>query len=197
MSQTEVVFSGFGGQGALFAGQVLAEAALLEDRHVTWLPSYGPEMRGGTAHCIVIVADEPIGSPIVQRPRAVIALNRPSLTKYEPLVAVGGCLVINTSLVPDRPTRTDVTLVDVPATETAEELGSVRLTNIVALGALLATLPVVGLEATKQALAAKVAKAAPDLAQANQSALQAGFAWAEKLRSATSYAVPRENQYGD
>lgn len=181
MSQVEVILSGFGGQGALFAGQVLAEAALLEDRHVTWLPSYGPEMRGGTAHCTVIVADEPIGAPIVQRPWAVIALNRPSLAKYEPLVAPRGCLVINTTLVPDAPTRDDLQLIEVPATATAGELGSVKLTNMVSLGALLAVKPIVGLEAAKQALATKVDKAAPALAEANQLALQAGYEWAEQL----------------
>ena len=94
---TEILVSGFGGQGALFAGQLLAYAALDAGLHVTWIPSYGPEMRGGTAHCTVIVSDEPIGSPLVRRPGCVIALNLPSFEKYEPLVKPGGWLVYNSS----------------------------------------------------------------------------------------------------
>ena len=93
--QTEIVIAGFGGQGVLFAGQVLAYAAMDDGKHVTWIPSYGPEMRGGTANCTVVVADEEIGSPIVRHPKAVIAMNQPSLEKYEPLVAENGTLLIN------------------------------------------------------------------------------------------------------
>ena len=99
----EIIFSGFGGQGALFAGQLLAYAALDSGLQVTWIPSYGPEMRGGTAHCTVVVADEPIGSPLVHRPVAVVALNLPSFEKYEPRVKPGGLMVYNESLVPATP----------------------------------------------------------------------------------------------
>jgi len=97
--QTEIVIAGFGGQGVLFAGQVLAYAAMDDGKHVTWIPSYGPEMRGGTANCTVVVADEEIGSPIVRHPKALIAMNQPSLEKYEPLVAKNGTLLINSSLI--------------------------------------------------------------------------------------------------
>ena len=119
----EIIFSGFGGQGALFAGQLLAYAASDNGLHVTWIPSYGPEMRGGTAHCTVVVSDEPIGSPLVRRPSSVVALNLPSFEKYETLVKSGGLLVYNRSLV-DRPqVRDDIRYVAVPANEIAEAVG--------------------------------------------------------------------------
>src|SRR5512138_2398719 len=101
--QQELIVSGFGGQGALFAGQLLAYAALDAGKHVTWIPSYGPEMRGGTAHCTVIVSDEPIGAPMVRRPTSAIVLNLPSFDKYEPLVRAGGWMVYNSSLIPAEP----------------------------------------------------------------------------------------------
>src|SRR6476659_4274450 len=97
--QYDIIFSGFGGQGALFAGQLLAYAAMDAGRNVTWIPSYGPEMRGGTAHCTVIVSDDPIGAPLVRHPTNVVALNSPSVEKYEPLLATGGKLIYNSSLV--------------------------------------------------------------------------------------------------
>ena len=105
----EVIISGFGGQGALFAGQLLAYAGMDEGRVVTWIPSYGPEMRGGTAHCTVIISDEPIGSPIIHNPTSCIVLNPESMDKYEPLVKPGGILVVNTSLVRTKATRSDIT----------------------------------------------------------------------------------------
>lgn len=113
--QTEIVISGFGGQGALFAGQLLAYAAMDEGRRVTWIPSYGPEMRGGTAHCTVIISDEDIGSPLVRRPTAAIVMNMPSLDKYEPLSTPGGVLVVNTSLTTRRAGRADIHVVEAPA----------------------------------------------------------------------------------
>ncbi len=112
--QTEVIISGFGGQGTLYAGQVLAYAAMDEGKQVTWIPSYGPEMRGGTANCTVVVSDEEIGSPTVKHPKAVLALNLPSLDKYENMIAPGGCLVVNESMVNRKPTRTDIQVVILP-----------------------------------------------------------------------------------
>ena len=132
--QTEIVIAGFGGQGVLFAGQILTYAAMDIGKEVTWIPSYGPEMRGGTANCTVIIADEEIGSPLVRYPRGVIAMNLPSLDKYEPLVAEGGALIINASLVNRGATRTDIQSVSIPANEIAEELGDRRLTNVVLVG---------------------------------------------------------------
>jgi 2-oxoglutarate ferredoxin oxidoreductase subunit gamma len=150
--QTEIIIAGFGGQGVLFAGQVLAYAAMDNGREVTWIPSYGPEMRGGTANCTVVIADEEIGSPLVRNPRAAIVLNLPSLERYEPDVASGGVLIANSSLINRGPQRQDVKNVFLPANEIAESLGNKRLMNMVALGALLALLPVLPVEAIEKAL---------------------------------------------
>jgi 2-oxoglutarate ferredoxin oxidoreductase subunit gamma len=140
--QTEIVISGFGGQGVLFAGQLLAYTAMENNNDVTWFPSYGPEMRGGTASCTVIVADEEIGSPIVSSPTAAVVMNLPSLEKYEPTIKPDGVLIVNSSMV-DRPVeRSGVHTVLIPATEIAETLGDKRMTNMVMLGGLLANLPV-------------------------------------------------------
>ena len=133
--QTEIIISGFGGQGALFAGQLLAYTALEKGLHVTWFPSYGPEMRGGTAHCIVIVADDEIGSPVVLRPEVAVAMNLPSLDKYEPLVKEGGLLLVNSSLVDRTPQRKDIDSLMIQANEIAEELGDKRMANLVLVGA--------------------------------------------------------------
>ncbi|MBI4772007.1 MAG: 2-oxoacid:acceptor oxidoreductase family protein [Chloroflexi bacterium] len=172
--QTEVIISGFGGQGALFAGQLLAYAAMEEGEHVTWLPSYGPEMRGGTAHCVVIVSSEEIGAPVVRHPRAVIAMNNPSLDKYEPLVAAGGLLVVNTSLTARPPARTDIRSLPIPANEIAEELGDARLANIVLLGGLLSVLPVVRPESVLAALEKHLPERHRNLLKANAEALRRG-----------------------
>ncbi len=150
--QEEMIISGFGGQGALFAGMLLAYAAMDSGNNVTWIPSYGPEMRGGTAHVTVIVGDEEIGSPVIRHPSAVIALNNPSMEKYEPLVKAGGVLVYNSSLISNVPRRTDIRCVPTPANEVATELGSVRIANMVALGALVAATDVLPLKAVVQAL---------------------------------------------
>jgi 2-oxoglutarate ferredoxin oxidoreductase subunit gamma len=134
--QNETVIAGFGGQGVLFTGKVMAYAGLERGQNVTWLPSYGPEMRGGTANCTVVISDEEIGSPQVLNPRAAIAMNQPSLDKYEDLVAPGGYLVVNTTMVNRKVKRSDITVIELPGTDLAEELGDKRLTNIVMLGAL-------------------------------------------------------------
>lgn len=140
--QSEIIISGFGGQGTLYAGQLLSYAGMDEGKQVTWIPSYGPEMRGGTANCTVIVSDTEIGSPFVYYPRAVIAMNLPSLDKYESLVASGGYLIINASMVNREPIRTDIHNVMVPASEIAQEIGNERAANLVLLGSLLANMPI-------------------------------------------------------
>src|SRR6476646_1793520 len=119
----EIIIAGFGGQGVLFAGQLLAYAGVAEGRHVTWIPSYGPEMRGGTAHCTVIISDEEIGSPLVRNPSALVALNPPAMEKYEPLVKPGGVLVVDSALVSQRSERDDIRDIDLPAKDIAAELG--------------------------------------------------------------------------
>src|SRR5512146_483439 len=117
--QTDIMIAGFGGQGVLFAGQLLAYAAMDEGREVTWIPSYGPEMRGGTANCTVVISDEEIGSPLVRNPTAVIAMNLPSLDKYEAVIKPGGVLVVNASIINREVKRTDIRTVLVPGNEIA------------------------------------------------------------------------------
>jgi 2-oxoglutarate ferredoxin oxidoreductase subunit gamma len=150
--QTEIIIAGFGGQGILFAGQLLAYAAMDAGYEVTWIPSYGPEMRGGTANCTVIVSDEEIGAPTVRNPKAALVFNLPSLDRYEPLIMPGGVLVANASLVNRSFQRTDLMAVALPANEIAEALGDKRMTNMVMLGAMLGLLPVLSIEALEKAL---------------------------------------------
>jgi 2-oxoglutarate ferredoxin oxidoreductase subunit gamma len=179
--QTEVIIAGFGGQGVLFAGQVLAYAALDNDKNVTWIPSYGPEMRGGTANCTVIIADEEIGSPLVRNPKAAIVLNLPSLDKYEPLVVPGGVLVANASLINRGPSRQDIKSVFIPANEIAESIGDRRLTNMVALGAMLNALPVLPLEAIELALKNHLPERHLRLLPVNVQALHQGAEFARNV----------------
>lgn len=176
--QTEIVLAGFGGQGVLFAGQVLAYAAMDHGKEVTWIPSYGPEMRGGTANCTVIIADDEIGSPLVRNPQAAIVLNLPSVDKYEPLVVPGGVLVANSSLINRGPQREDITSIFIPANDIAESLGNRRLLNMVALGALLARLPVLPISAIEQALADHLPERHKKLLPVNFNALRQGSQYA-------------------
>lgn len=172
--QTEVIVAGFGGQGVLFTGQLLAYAGMDESKNVTWIPSYGPEMRGGTANCTVVVSDEEIGSPFVHHPSAVIAMNRPSLDKYEDLVKPGGVLVINSSIV-DRPAkRKDIKVVEVDANTIAEKLGDKKMSNMVLLGALLANLPVLPQRAIENALKGHLPERHHKLLPKNYEALNEG-----------------------
>ena len=180
--QTEIIIAGFGGQGVLFAGQLLAYAARDEGKEVTWIPSYGPEMRGGTANCTVVIADEEIGSPMVRHPKAVIAMNLPSLDKYEPQVAQGGLMVINSSIINHAPTRADIKAVMVPGNEIAENLGDRRMTNMVLLGALLANLPVLSIEALERALKGHLPARHQRLLPTNLQAIAQGASYiAEKI----------------
>ena len=178
--QTEIVIAGFGGQGVLFAGQVLAYAAMDAGKHVTWFPSYGPEMRGGTANCTVIIADEEIGSPLVRNPQAAIVLNLPSLDKYEPLMKAGGALVANQSLIDRGFQRDDLDTVMLAGNEIAEEIGDKRLTNMVMLGALLQRLPIMPVEAIEQALKDHLPERHKNLLPANFEALKRGAAQASE-----------------
>jgi len=182
--QTEIVFAGFGGQGVLFGGQVLAYAAMDSGKVVTWIPSYGPEMRGGTANCTVIIADEEIGSPLVRNPKAAIVLNLPSLDKYESLVVPGGVLIANASLINRGPSRTDIKSVFIPANEIAESIGNKRLLNMVTLGAMLGILPVLPIEAVEQALREHLPERHLRLLPVNFQALRAGAEFALKALSA-------------
>ena len=179
--QEEMIFSGFGGQGALFAGMVLAYAGMDSGKNVTWIPSYGPEMRGGTAHTTVIVSDEEIGSPIIRHPSAAMVLNNPSMEKYEPLVKEGGVLVYNSSLISIAPRRTDIRYVAVPASDIAAELGNVKMANMVALGALVVATGVLPLEAVIQALRDHLPEGKRDMLEPNIQALRRGAELAEPV----------------
>jgi len=172
--QEEIIISGFGGQGALFSGQLLTFAAMDSGFHVTWIPSYGPEMRGGKARCTVVISDEEIGSPLVRQPSAAIVLNIPSMEAFEPAVKPGGVLVANSSLVPQRSERTDIRAFHIPASDIAAELGNIRLANVVCLGALVQATGVVSLEAMEQALDDHLPKRHRKLLPANKAALRRG-----------------------
>jgi 2-oxoglutarate ferredoxin oxidoreductase subunit gamma len=177
--QTEIILAGFGGQGILFAGQLLAYAAMDAGMEVTWIPSYGPEMRGGTANCTVIISDEEIGSPTVRNPKAALVFNLPSFDKYEPLVVEGGVLIANRSLVDRNFERKDLKTVMIPANELAEELGDKRLTNMVMVGAMLAKLPVLSIEAVEKALDDHMPARHKHLLKSNYRALRKGLEFAQ------------------
>ena len=173
--QHATIFGGFGGQGLLFAGHVLAQAAVNEGRQVSWMPSYGPEMRGGTASCTVIVADRPIGSPIVDSADSLVALNPPSLAKFEPLLIRGGLLIVNATLIEAEPRRTDVEIVSIPCTVLARASGDDRFVSMVALGGLLGRSALVRTESIRQALVAIVGDGRPALIAANMAAFSSGY----------------------
>jgi 2-oxoglutarate ferredoxin oxidoreductase subunit gamma len=176
--QQEIIISGFGGQGTLFAGQLLAYAAMDSGYHVTWIPSYGPEMRGGKARCTVVVSDEPIGSPLVRRPSAAVVLNIPSMEAFEPAVKPSGVLIVNSSLVPQKSERTDIDAFYVPASDMATEMGNVRIANVICLGALVQATGVVSFEAIEQALDDHLPERHRKLLGLNKEALRKGAALA-------------------
>ena len=174
--ERSVIFAGFGGQGLLFAGQALARGALEDGLEVFWIPSYGPEMRGGTASCTVIVGDEPIGSPVVDRFDAAVAMNLPSLEKYGPRVASGGLLIVNASLVEETARRPDIDELHVACTELAGEAGDDKLVSVVALGALLGRLDWVRSDAMETALREIVGKKRPAALASDLAAFALGLA---------------------
>jgi 2-oxoglutarate ferredoxin oxidoreductase subunit gamma len=177
--ERSIVFAGFGGQGILFAGHVLAQAAMDEGAQVIWIPSYGPEMRGGTAFCTVIKADEPIGSPIVDHPDMAVVFNPPSLAKFGPMIAPGGVLVVNDSLIEASSGREDIDEVRVRCTQLAREAGDDRLINVVALGALVARTGVVRPDSIREALRVIVGKKRPEALEIDLRAFDLGLAAAE------------------
>ena len=172
--QNDVILAGFGGQGILLIGKMLAYAGMHEGKEVSWLPSYGPEMRGGTCNCTVVISDKPVGSPVIQRPGAVLAMNLPSLEKFESDVRPGGFLLINTSLIDRRSDRDDIKIIEVPANAIAQELGNPRGANMVALGAYVGATGAVTLEqietVVRQTFAAK-----PSVIDVNLEALHKGY----------------------
>jgi 2-oxoglutarate ferredoxin oxidoreductase subunit gamma len=172
--QSEVMFAGFGGQGILLSAKILAQAAMKAGLEVAWIPSYGPEMRGGTAYCTVVVSDRPIGSPIIRNPLHLVAMNRPSLEKFAPVVRPGGVILINSSLIPVGADRDDVDVISIAVTDIAKELGSVRSANIVALAAFAARSKLVDKELLKACVEEEFAKK-EKLIPLNLKAVDAGF----------------------
>ncbi len=170
----EIIIAGFGGQGALLMGELIAYAGMTEGKQVSWLPSYGPEMRGGTANCSVIVSDEPVGSPVVTEADTVIVLNKPSLDKFERILKPGGKLLINSSLIDKKASREDVTAYYIPANEIATELGNAKVANVVMLGAYIAASGVVAKESVINAVAHMLGERKAHLVPMNEQAYDAG-----------------------
>jgi 2-oxoglutarate ferredoxin oxidoreductase subunit gamma len=166
--------SGFGGQGVISAGILLAQAGMIENKHVSWFPAYGAEMRGGTANCSVVVSSDEVASPVVARPDTVIVMNEPSLAKFEPMLKPGGLLIINSSLVNSKPQRTDIRVAYVACNKIAEEIGTTKIANMVALGAFMGLTGAVGVEAVSKALPKVFKRAKPELLELNVQALKKG-----------------------
>ena len=176
MTGTEVLMAGFGGQGMLLAGKMLAHAAMTQGLEVSWLPSYGPEMRGGTANVTVCISEQPIGSPLITNPRALVVMNQPSLEKFAPMVKPGGVIVINTSLVNRGSERDDCTEVRVAARDVAAEAGTIRAANFVMLGAYIGATGVLAPEAIEAEIAEEFSGRKAKFIPANVAAFRAGLA---------------------
>lgn len=175
----EIIIAGFGGQGVMAIGKTLVEAGLKESLNVSWLPSYGPEMRGGTANCAVVVTSEEVGSPVVIECTEAIVMNRPSLIKFEHSVTKGGTLFINSSLIPDKATRDDIKVVYVPCNEIAAELGNSKVANMVMLGAYIEATKCLKVETIKEMIAEMFTGAKAKLVPINEEALRKGAACVE------------------
>lgn len=171
----EIMIAGFGGQGVLFAGKLLAYAAMLENKHVSWLPSYGPEMRGGTANCSVIISDEPVSCPLVTKPNVLVAMNAPSLDKFEASVADGGKIFTDSSLITQDFKRNDTVNFAIPSTKMAEELQASKLSNMVLLGKVIKETNVLPFESILNALKKTVPASKQAMLEINQKALETGF----------------------
>ncbi len=174
---TEVVLSGFGGQGALLAGQILAMAGILEGNNATWLPTYGMEKRGGIALCDVILSDEKIGSPVVDEPPVVVAMDERSFLRYEDAIPKGGTMIYNSSLVQARCQRDDITYIAIPSNQIADELGSDKVNNMIMLGAYVAYSHVVSIDTVITALREKMGAGKEKLIPLNRKAMECGAAY--------------------
>lgn len=170
----EIIIAGFGGQGVMSMGQLIAYAGMLEGKGVSWLPSYGPEQRGGTANCAVVVSDEPVGSPLVTKPSTVIVLNNPSFDKFESKVRPGGVLIINSSLVVRNSERKDINIIELTATDMANDLGNSRVANMILLGAFLEHTKIVSEDAVIESLKKVLSQDKHHLLEINKQALKKG-----------------------
>ena len=170
----EIILAGFGGQGVLLIGKLLSYAGMKQGNEVTWMPAYGPEMRGGTCNCTVVISEKPIGSPMSKHPHGLIALNLPSLDKFEGTVRKDGVIIVNTSLINRKVQRSDVKVVEVAANEIAIEAGSAKAANMVALGAFIGATGIAGLDQVKDILTESFASK-PKLIDVNHKALTKGY----------------------
>ena len=175
MKTTQILIAGFGGQGVLFAGKFLAYKGLVQDKQVSWLPSYGPEMRGGTANCSVILSDTPVGSPIITNPDVLVAMNLPSLQKFVDTVVPGGKIFIDSTLIDAKVTRTDVEVHYIPATQMAKDAGFSTLANMILMGKVMKESNAVSFEGNKQTLEEFIPAKRANLIDANCRALQLGY----------------------
>lgn len=180
MSKEEIIFAGFGGQGIMLMGKVLSYAVMNNGQHVTWMPSYGAEVRGGTAHSMVIVSDEIIASPVVKEPSVCIVMNKPSLEKFETRVKKNGLLLVNKALIDIEVTRKDISILNVPATSMAAELGSLKSANMVILGALIAKKSIVPLGSLIDALKDVFSAAHHELISINEKAIRKGYEYGSR-----------------
>ena len=176
---TQILFAGFGGQGILFAGKFLAYKGLLEGRQLSWLPSYGPEMRGGTANCNVILSDDPVGSPIVNNPDVLVVMNLPSLDKYESTVVPGGKIFVDSTLIERKVERTDVDVYYIPSTKLARDIGAPTLANMILVGKVIRETGVVEKDNLEDALKKCVSAKHADLFEINLKAIKTGYDYAE------------------
>lgn len=176
---TNILLAGFGGQGILFAGKFLAYNGLIENKQISWLPSYGPEMRGGTANCSVIISDEPVGSPIVSSPDVLVVMNLPSLDKYEKAVVPGGKIFVDSTLIDRKVERDDVDVYYIPATQMAKHMGAPTLANMIICGKLMRETGVVSYDMAEDALKKVVSAKHADLLTVNLDAVTKGFNFAD------------------
>ena len=172
---TQILIAGFGGQGILFAGKFIAHAGLTEDKNVSWLPSYGPEMRGGTASCSVILSDKLVGSPIVSTPDVLVAMNLPSLDKYEKVAAPGAKIFVDSSLISRKVERDDVDVYYIPATKIASDAGIPTLANMILVGKVIRETGVIDYANVKHALGGVVSAKRSNLLEANIQAIETGY----------------------
>jgi 2-oxoglutarate ferredoxin oxidoreductase subunit gamma len=171
----QILIAGFGGQGVLFAGKFLAYAGLLEEKQVSWLPSYGPEMRGGTANCSIIISDTPVGSPIVNDPDCLIVMNLPSYDKYEATVKAGGTMIVDSTLITKKSDRTDIKACYIPATQMAVDAKMPTLANMILMGKFLKETNLVSKETIEAALKKVVSAKHADMLEINLKAIQLGY----------------------
>ena len=175
MKTTQILIAGFGGQGVLFAGKFLAYKGLVQEKQVSWLPSYGPEMRGGTANCSVIISDTPVGSPIITTPDVLVAMNLPSLQKFVDSVVPGGHILVDSTLIGVKVERTDVQVHYIPATQMAKDAGFATLANMILAGKVLKEIDIVSFEGNKETLESFIPAKKAGLIDINCKALQAGY----------------------